>query len=333
MKSLKQVGMFAAVAALSTVAIAQAHTHQNGKYCDFIPENTLRVPEGLESAGGLDRAAFDRVIDKVENFYTPVVKAKGGKFIVKRLWSKSDSFKGQDGETVNAFALQEGKNWYVAMFGGLARRPETTEDGFMLVICHEVGHHLGGYPKSKKSFFGGDSWASVEGQADYFATMKCAREIWKNDDNVSIVASLNVPKIVKDKCALQHKSADEIAICERGAMAGMDLATLLYNLSQGSKKSAQKTGLENIAGSAKPAFETPDMTQVSETLGVRNNPMQDPHPKAQCRLDTYFDGAVCGVASSEEFGEKDAVTGACAEEKGDKLGFRSRCWYKPSTKF
>ena len=48
--------------------------------------------------------------------------------------------------------------WVVAMFGGLARRPEVTKDAFQFVVCHEVGHHLAGWP------FAYD-WASNEGQS------------------------------------------------------------------------------------------------------------------------------------------------------------------------
>jgi hypothetical protein len=33
------------------------------------------------------------------------------------------------------------------MFGGLARHELVTDDGFMMVVCHETGHHLGGAPR------------------------------------------------------------------------------------------------------------------------------------------------------------------------------------------
>jgi hypothetical protein len=321
----KPLGMLAALVVFTSATFANAHSE---KRCDFIPANTLRISEGLESTGGIDQAAFNRVIDKVSKVYAPVIKKKGGELIVKRLWSKSDVFKGQNGDYVNAFALQEGKSWYVAMFGGLARHTVTNEDGFTLVMCHEVGHHVGGFPKID-SYDDEDKWASNEGQADYFATMKCARQVWSADNNVAVVAKMTVPAIVKEKCSIQHKSSTEIALCERESMAGMNLGELLWSLSNGSKSRVNAglapTGLENIAGKSKPDFKTPNTTQVSRT--------NDAHPEAQCRLDTYFNGSICGVAASEDFGETSASVGACAEEKGDKLGFRSRCWFKPSVKF
>jgi hypothetical protein len=311
MKSLKQVGMLATVALIATAGIANAHNDNN---CTFIPENTLRIPVGYEMLGGIDEATFNKVIDQVSSFYAPIIKEKGGTLKVNRLWSD---------DTANASAQRQGKTWILNMYGGLARHPVTTADGFTLVMCHELGHHLGGFPQTGSIF--GNNWASNEGQADYFATMKCARTVWAKEDNAKVLSKMTVPAVVKEQCAVQHKSQDEILLCERSSMGGKVLADLLWSLANGSKKSKVPTGLEMMAGAAKPDFETPNTTQVSKT---DNN-----HPEAQCRLDTYFNGAICGVSSTEEFGQKDASTGACAEEKGDKMGFRPRCWFKPSVKF
>lgn len=330
MKSLKQVGMLAAIGMIASANFAHAskHVHFNAdpadhSHCDFIPENDLEIPEapaGYEGfAGGITEAEFNGVIDKVEKIYAPIIKSKGGTLDIKRLWKKSDSFKGQNGDTLNAFALREGKMWYVAMFGGLARHPVTSVDGFTLVLCHELGHHLAGYPKVPGNIFQ-PAWASNEGQSDYFATMKCARNVWAKEDNAKALASMSVPALVKEKCSVQHKSTLDIQLCERGAMGGMNLGTLLWNLSNGTK-GTKNTELAALAGKSTPKFETPDTSQVSS--------INDKHPQAQCRLDTYFAGAVCGIAASEEFGQKDGATGACAEERGDSFGVRSRCWYKP----
>ena len=39
------------------------------------------------------------------------------------------------------------KQWIINLYGGLARHPLITEDAYALVICHEIGHHIGGAPK------------------------------------------------------------------------------------------------------------------------------------------------------------------------------------------
>ena len=89
-------------------------------------------------------------------------------------------------------------NFYkVIMFGGLARRPEITADGFLLVVCHELGHHLAGYP-----FI--DDWAANEGQADYFATQSCTKNIWQNDNETNSTFRVRVDYVAKKKNVISH---------------------------------------------------------------------------------------------------------------------------------
>jgi hypothetical protein len=298
---------FTTVAIATLVLASGAQAHSNHKHCTFIPENNMYIPEGQELSGGITEAEFNKVIDRVSAFYTPIIAAKGGTFKVNRLWSNG---------TVNASAQRSGKTWIVNMYGGLARHSVTTTEGFTLVLCHEIGHQLGGYPKTGSVF--GSNWAANEGQADYFATMKCGRRVFAQDDNAAIVASLQVPNIVREKCSLQFKSTLEINVCIRQSMAGMNLATLLHALA---------SGQNSVVASAKaaPQFDTPDTSTVSTT--------DNAHPAAQCRLDTYFNGAICGVSMDQEFGQTDPSTGACAQEKGDQVGYRPRCWYHPAHSF
>ena len=210
---------------------------------------------------------------------------------------------------MNASAQRQGTTWILNMYGGLARHSITTEDGFAMVMCHEMGHHLGGFPTSGGIM--GSAWASNEGQADYFATMKCFRRVYENADNATAISTMSVPETVKVKCSDNFKSTNEINICVREAMAGQVLANLLWTLANGKSATAKPM----------PSVDTPNMSVVAKT---DNN-----HPEAQCRLDTYFAGSICPVSFTEDFGPKDAITGACAMEKGDKYGYRPLCWYKP----
>jgi hypothetical protein len=170
---------------------------------------------------------------------------------------------------------------------------------------------MGGFPKYPGIF--GGSWASNEGQSDYFATMKCFRRVIENDDNVALLSRTRVPVEVARACQLGFRSAKDIAICVRSAMTGRVLAVLLYHLGRGSN---------NNSPLVLPDFNTPVTTQVSTT--------NDKHPAAQCRLDTYFAGAICGVSKDIEFSDREGVKGACNQERGDAFGFRPRCWYKPA---
>ena len=315
MKSFKIIGILAVTTLiLQTGAFAAVSTAskqiKKTELCNFIPPNKLNIPVGRElaDAGGIDEVTFNKVIDNVSSFYAPIMKAKGGTLQVNRLWT--------DG-TVNASAQRTGNTWILNMYGGLARHPITTEDGFTLVMCHETGHQLGGFPKFGKLVGGSrSSWAANEGQADYFATMKCFRRVFQDADNAAAISSLDVPSTVTSKCSSTFKSTTEINLCVRESMAGFTLAKLLWTLANGASNANGIT-----ASAAQPSFDTPNPSVVAKT--------DDNHPEAQCRLDTYFAGSICGAAYTDDFGQSDPITGACAMEKGDKVGTRPLCWYKP----
>jgi hypothetical protein len=257
----------------------------------FMPKNDLWITTTDKASNGMTEQRFNDIISRVEAVYKPIVAAKGKQFEVVRNWT--------DG-TVNAYANQSGDTWYVNMFGGLARHQLVTDDGFALVVCHETGHHLGGAPR-----YNGTDWASNEGQADYFGTLKCMRKVFGGDDNVSIVSQMTIDADAKTRCEAVYKSANEVALCERIAMAGKSLAMLLGDL----------------GGNSRVAFNTPDKKVVKKT--------NDAHPAAQCRLDTYFQGGLCDKSMDEEVSSTDPKIGTCLKADGYKNGVRPLCWYKP----
>ncbi len=262
----------------------------------FMPENNLRISKWDKATNGMTKERFDSVIDRVEAAYNSVVKSKGGTLQVNRNW---------DDDTVNAYAQRTGGTWQVSMFGGLARHQLVTDDGFMLVVCHELGHHLGGAPK-KGSWSG--SWATNEGQADYFGAMKCMRRVLEKEDNVGIVDKMTVDAEAAKKCDLIYgANANENAMCKRISMAGKSLAMLLGEL----------------GGNSNVAFTTPDASKVTRT--------NDNHPAAQCRLDTYFQGILCDKSYQLDVDDKNPITGNCIKKDGYQHGVRPLCWYKPST--
>jgi hypothetical protein len=265
----------------------------------FLPENDLWISANAKNANKtMDETVFNQVIDSVETIYAPIVSSMGGNLQIDRKWT--------DG-TVNAYAQRSGSNWKVSMFGGLARHATVTPDGFALVVCHEIGHHIGGAPKKGGGWWGGSSWASNEGQSDYFATLKCLRKVFANDNNAEIVANMEVPATLTNKCKKIYKNTEDILICQRGGMAGQSVAFLFQALRN-----------QTIA----PKFDTPDTKVVSKT---NHN-----HPDTQCRLDTYFAGAVCDVLDTDDVDQKDEAVGVCYRANGDKEGVRPFCWFKPA---
>jgi len=289
MKNLKQ-GLLLATVLLSQPALTCTKDGREG----FVPKNNLYLSVGDKEASGLSETQFNAVIDKVEGVYAPIVATYGGELEVVRNWT--------DG-TVNAYAEQEGSSWKVSMFGGLARHKTITEDGFALVVCHEIGHHIGGAPR-----YNGDEWASNEGQSDYFATTKCLRRVWMSDDNASIIRKMDVPAHLSASCEKQWADETDRAICVRGGMAGDSVAKLFAALSW----------------SRAAKFDTPDPKVV-----VRTN---DAHPATQCRLDTYFQGALCEKSYLEDVASDSEVTGTCHGSTGHSQGLRPACWFKASVK-
>ncbi len=273
-----------------------------------LPPNNLHLQDRPGITANITEQRFGQIIDEVMVRWVAIAKAKGVTLTVDKKWSDP---------TVNAFASQSGNNWKVAMFGGLARRPEVTEDGFALVVCHELGHHFGGY-----SFYGANEWAAAEGESDYFATDVCAKYVWGKDAqrNLAYGRLLSVPPIVKQSCdAAWNGNANAQGWCVRAAAGGMSLASLLAAL----------------GGEPVPQFEKPDQTKVPNTNTA--------HPRGQCRLDTYFQGALCTkkwdltVIPAKGFpggqtsaaAEVEAMKYSCFTKENFKLGARPLCWFMP----
>ncbi len=283
--------ILSAVAALSLTVSASYACDIHGK-SGFAPENDLKISQWDKAANGMTEERFLAIVKSVSDIYAPIVKSKGGNLVMSNKWTD---------DTVNASAQRMGSTWTVNMYGGLARHQLTTDDGFALVVCHELAHHLGGAPRK------GSSWAANEGQADYFGSMKCLRRIFERQDNMTVISKIKVDAEATKQCEMVYKNANEVAICQRIAMAGKSLGDLLGSLGK------------------KPAvnFNTPDVAVVTKTF--------DAHPAAQCRLDTYFSGILCDKSYDQDTSSNDPIVGTCIARDGYKAGVRPLCWYKPGS--
>lgn len=286
--------IFLSFLSLSLIGAVQADNVRN--LCSgFLPPNSLNIPVGntfMGSETGITEKQFNAILDRVQGLYTEEMKQKyGAKFVINRNWT--------DG-TVNAYATQAGSEWAISMFGGLARYKGMTEDGFAAVACHEVGHHLGGAPRYSDS-----EWATVEGGADYYAMLKCMRRYFEHDDNETIMAARTPDELGVSSCNAQFSNHQDALICIRGTEAGIVLGRVL----------------QDLGGEKAIALNTPDQSKVDEVY--------EGHPRAQCRLDTYFSGALCPVAVSDELSQSDYKRGSCHNAKVTPQGLRPLCWFKP----
>ena len=258
----------------------------------FLPANDFQIPIGFVDTG-LSEKEFNAVLDKYEAVYRPIFTAHGGKLQLNRKWTDP---------TVNAMASRLWGPWQVDMYGGLARFPGMTADGMMMVVCHETGHHLGGGPK--KGIFGW-SWATNEGGADYFSALKCMRKVFAAEDNEGVVLRLNIEPLIQQKCLASFSNKNSAAICMRSAHAGLVLAKILGEIR---------------ANKIEPKIETPDISVVAVTF--------DEHPAAQCRLDTYYQAALCPVSADADLDEVDYHVNSCTHPTYQE-GLRANCWFKP----
>ncbi len=260
----------------------------------ILPQNNLYIPVDSKNRTNMTKRQFKKIINRVADTYRYQFKKMGGKLVVKTKW--------HDG-TVNAFAEKKGKRYIVTFYGGLARHKAVTADGFALVVCHEFGHHLGGAPRLQGVIRG---WkVSNEGQADYFAAQKCFKRVFASDDNLQIMEQQEVPPLVRQECAISYDNEEDMALCERVSLAGLSLSTLFSNL-------------RNIPD---PRFTTPDTSTVWNTWTL--------HPKPQCRLDTYFQGALCNRDYTSPIDFEDHTIGFCNRIDGDQRGLRPLCWFNP----
>lgn len=270
---------------LSSLSLVQACDADGNS--GFMPENDMWIGPNDKSASTMTKEIFETVIDRIIDNYKDVVAEKGKVLVAAKHW---------DDGTVNAYAMQRGKTYQVHMFGGLARHPLINADGFALVVCHELGHHLGGAPKKPEA-----EWATNEGQADYFAAMKCFRKTFGDDDNIAMVKNMKIHPHITKKCMESFSNAHDIALCQRASTGAMSVSSL-------------------VGGGVKVNPSTPDKGVVSATYHG--------HPKGQCRMDTYFAGALCDKKFYEDVDSVDPKIGVCTREGGYTIGVRPRCWYR-----
>lgn len=261
-----------------------------GPEVTFMPENELHLDDSMALAS-MSEAQFNSVLSKLRSYYAPIISKFGATLKIIGKWNDS---------TVNAYAYQRGGTWYVEIFGGLARRPELSVDGLALVVCHELGHHLGGFP----GYTGG--WASSEGQSDYYATQACAKKIWGGEDYENQEAYEVASYDAIEYCERSSLPDYKVPLCVRTVDASIGLATLLGN-----------------GASVSPL--TPDSRVVSRT--------QTSHPQGQCRLDTYARGAICKAGWYDRVipkSEYESSKYTCTRDNGLYEGARPLCWFKPS---
>lgn len=255
------------------------------------PESSLEYSIHDKSAGTINEFHANQLIQHFENVYSPLIMSLTGKVMTVKLdW---------ENPKVNASATRSMQDDpIVIIFGGMIRHPDMTRDGVMAVLCHELGHFMGGAPKKKRGTSHKRSWSSAEGQADYFVGAKCLPFLLKQRiDSRPLSGNEGEVEEVVARCG-----KDEI--CQRTLLAGLSITKVFATL---------KNYYEM------PSFHKFDKTEVWETIFG--------HPEPQCRLDTILAGLTCSDSPLKPFDALDPLSSSCY----NKDGSRPRCWFSPES--
>lgn len=210
----------------------------------------------------VSRVELDEVMLAFDKSFSSTLKKNGQKLVINEPlpfveldWHESP--------IMNASYVQYEQNSLVVhsltIMGGILKLKGVTQDTAALILCHELGHGIGGPPFKDDSGFT-DYVTSTEAQADYFSTFVCAPEIWKNlHPEKSITKTVDKGRCLENSCRRSFE-----------AMKGF----VIY------QKSISQT-------SSSIQFDSSDLSQ-SKTL-IKD---YDFYPSPQCRLDTLMNGAL-----------------------------------------
>lgn len=271
-----------------------------------IPKN---YKPSLSETANMTETEFREIIKNFQTIYGPIATKHGGRLSISGDWKS---------ETPNAGANQIFGTWQIKITGGLARRPELTQDGFSLIMCHELGHHFGGFVIAPSPVPVQKAWAANEGQADYYSTQFCARKIWGSDLNKNAEFRKTRSEKIQKACDRVWRETVDQDLCYRTLTAVESMTTTMAAIKKVDK----------------PDFETPDPSAVDRT--------NHEHPAVQCRMDTTLQGALCqaqfdpnvipgktvqqGIDSIEA--EREAAQYSCTAVSGFQTGLRPNCWFK-----
>ncbi len=277
---------------------------QHGLTCEhgFFPDNDLFIPANTENTIAKN-AESGIITEVVKEIYNPIFSKDGKKLIINFKW---------DNPAVNAYATRDdNNNPVVNITGGMLGHDLLSQDGLALILCHEIGHFLGGEPKKLRGRSTKKSWSSAEGQADYFATAHCIKKVFKElPAIVHTEKSMTKNDSKSEQATRLQQEATRICkdpVCKRVAMASHNVAKVYASIDwfSGDLSLVQK-----------------DDYTVYQTIYN--------HPTPQCRLDTMVAALQCPDSDSIIFNKSgDELAGACKAPEYR----RPRCWFYPSTSF
>lgn len=267
----------------------------------FFPKNDLFIPVSTQNAIAKNIES-GIITEAIKDIYNPIFAKDGKNLIINFKW---------ENPAVNAYATHDDNdNPVINITGGMLGHDLLTQDGLAIILCHEVGHFLGGEPKKLRGRSTKKSWSSAEGQADYFAIANCTKKVFKAIPEIAHTEKssvLNDNKINKSN-RLQQETTKicKSPICKRIAWASHNVAEVYASI-------------DFFSGEL--SLINKDDYTVYQTIYN--------HPNPQCRLDTMIAALQCPNSESIVFKNGDELAGACKTPEFR----RPRCWFYPTTSF
>lgn len=238
---------------ISTVACGS-----NDIYNQFAPDNDMRIPAGVESAGGITEQQFNDIVQATKEALEPLAKANNEELIMEPNWKSAE---------VNAAMNRIGKTLHIYSWGGLARHPLVKVESYSLVMAHEGSHAFCWKYNNNVVYIDANRKICSEALADYNGNGDFNLAILKKLKNMGYEFSTTTTPKIDSSCAEKwERGTEDFDLCIVRLNAGLDLAALLAELTR----------------DAVPNYETRDSTVVTKT--------NKSYPSTQCRADQYFDG-------------------------------------------
>jgi hypothetical protein len=155
----------------------------------------LSGPLSFTSGSNKDLAEFERTIESFQEDYKTSLPPSIEMVI------RVDVLNNR----INADITKVNNQVVVQIFGGMLNHNEMNSDVLQLLLCHELGHFLGGPPLKSRT-----GWSSTEGQADYFSGRKCAHAL-KLDEQSFIDAALKLTAIYAE---VRREGVPAVNLCE-----------------------------------------------------------------------------------------------------------------------
>ncbi len=167
--------------------------------------------------------------------------------------------------------------WDISVLGGYWRDPDYGHPMIhLIVLCHELGHHIGG-PPYKLDDKGKFRWSSMEGQSDYYANRVCVPSFLKRNPSwldEGYVVYKKIHSEIIDRCQREFRDKLSLQICKYSSQGALELSKIHVKFDHPKPKV--------------PEVISPETPETKEAQVLERNS----YPSNQCRFDSYFNGAL-----------------------------------------